>query len=191
MKSQSTLLIAVVVVGLAGIGETSSAQSGAVQPAGQKTLAATLNVYVFPTQGQNLEQQTGDEAACYNWAVENTGSDPFNLQKQAQQQMQQAEREKQQAKQVGAGSGAEGAVRGAAAGALIGAIAGDAGKGAAWGAGVGLVGGAARGAESRQRASAQADRRAQQTQQATAQQMENFKKAFSVCLEAKKYMVKY
>jgi uncharacterized protein (DUF3084 family) len=31
----------------------------------------------------------------------------------------------------------------------------------------------------------------QQAQQATAGQIENFKKAFSVCLEAKKYMVKY
>ena len=29
------------------------------------------------------------------------------------------------------------------------------------------------------------------TKKATAQQLENFKKAFSVCLEAKKYMVKY
>ena len=38
------------------------------------------------------------------------------------------------------------------------------------------------------------ERRTQQSaaaQQATAQQLENFKKAFSVCLEAKKYMVKY
>ncbi len=31
----------------------------------------------------------------------------------------------------------------------------------------------------------------QQAQQATAEQLENFKKAFDVCLEAKKYMVKY
>ena len=30
----------------------------------------------------------------------------------------------------------------------------------------------------------------QEAQQATAEQIENFKKAFSVCLEAKKYMVK-
>ena len=31
----------------------------------------------------------------------------------------------------------------------------------------------------------------QQSQQVTAEQIENFKKAFSVCLEAKEYMVKF
>jgi Ca2+-binding EF-hand superfamily protein len=31
----------------------------------------------------------------------------------------------------------------------------------------------------------------QQSQQLTAEQIENFKKAFSVCLEAKSYMVKF
>jgi len=36
-----------------------------------------------------------------------------------------------------------------------------------------------------------AQQNASANQQATAQQMDNFKKAFSVCLEAKKYMVKY
>ena len=49
------------------------------QPTGQKTLAATMNVYVFPTQGQAAEQQSKDEMECYNWAVQNTGTDPFQL----------------------------------------------------------------------------------------------------------------
>ena len=40
-------------------------------------------------------------------------------------------------------------------------------------------------------ASQQVEQQNQQAQQATAEQIENFKKAFSVCLEAKKYMVKY
>ncbi len=105
------------------------------QPAQQKSLASTINVYVFPTTGQTAEQQSTDEAACYNWAVQNTGSDPFALQKQAQQQQQQADQAQQQIDQAGKGAGAKGAVGGAAAGALIGEIVSDdAGKGAAYGA---------------------------------------------------------
>ena len=53
--------------------ETVGAQTAS--PSGQKTLAATLNVYVFPTEGQTSEQQSKDEAECYGWAVEkNTGT---------------------------------------------------------------------------------------------------------------------
>ena len=40
-------------------------------------------------------------------------------------------------------------------------------------------------------ASQQVERTSEQAQQATAEQIENFKKAFSVCLEAKDYMVKF
>ena len=155
------------------------------QPAqAQKTLGATMGVYVFPSSGQTASVQSQDEAQCYTWAVQNAGVDPFQLAKQAQQQTDAA---KQQAAQASQGSGAKGAAGGAAAGALIGAIAGDAGKGAAIGAASGFVGGRVRGRHAQQSAQQQA----QGTQAATAEQMDNFKKAFSVCLEAKKYMVKY
>ena len=59
-------------------------------PAG-KTLAATLNVQVFPKNGQTPDVQSKDESACYDWAVTNSGSDPFELHKQSQQQAQQTE----------------------------------------------------------------------------------------------------
>ena len=72
-------------------------------PAAPKSLAATLNVYVFPTAGQTPEQQSIDEGTCYNWAVQSTGNDPFALQKQAQQQQQQTQQAQQQAQQVGQG----------------------------------------------------------------------------------------
>lgn len=189
-RATHTFVLGLAVVLIAGSARIAAAQSTS-QPTGQKTLAATLNVYVFPAEGQTTEQQSMDEAACYNWAVQNTGSDPFDLQKQAQQQTQQTERAKQQAKSVGSGAGAQGAVRGAAAGALIGAIAGDTGKGAAWGAGLGAVSGASQGAAAREQAKAQAARQGQSAQQTIAQQQENFIKAFTVCLEAKDYMVKY
>jgi hypothetical protein len=99
---------------------TAVAQSGTSpdQPTGQKTLAATMGVYVYPTKGQTTEQQSMDEVKCYNWGVQQTGTDPFDLAKLAEQQQAQA------------------------------------------------------------------------AQQATQQQLGEFKKAFSVCLEARDYMVK-
>ncbi|HET7453009.1 MAG TPA: glycine zipper family protein [Thermoanaerobaculia bacterium] len=149
----------------------------------QKTLAATMDVHAFPKDGQSADVQSKDEAACYQWATQNTGVDPFHLQSQANQ----AAANQQATAQATQGSGARGAARGAAGGALIGAIAGDAGKGAAIGATAGFVGGRmrARGAQE------QAAQQTAQTQQATGQQIDGFKKAFSACLEAKQYMVKY
>jgi hypothetical protein len=156
-----------------------------------KTLASTMEVYVFPKEGQNAEQQSKDEAACYEWAVSNTGTDPFKLAEKQAADQQQAQAEQQAAKQTGQGSGARGAVRGAAAGALIGEIANDdASEGAAWGAAAGAIRGRRMGAQANAQAQQQAAAQAEQREQATAQQLENFKKAFGVCLEAKDYMVK-
>jgi uncharacterized protein YcfJ len=164
----------------------------AAPPSGQKTLAATLNVYVFPTTGQTPQQQSTDEATCYNWAVQNTGTDPFSLQKQAEQQAQQTQAAQQQAQQAGKGAAVSGAVKGAAVGALVGEIADDdAGKGAAYGAAAGAIAGRRRGKQAQQQATQQATQQGQQVQAATAEQVTNFKKAFSVCLEGNKYMVKY
>jgi hypothetical protein len=168
------------------------AQEAVAPASGQKTLAATMNVYVFPTAGQSTEQQSTDEASCYGWAVQNTGTDPFELSKEAQANEQQAAQAEQQASTVGQGAGAAGAVRGAAVGALIGEIASDdAGKGAAYGAAAGAIAGRRRARRARSEAQAQAEVQASQAQQATAEQLENFKKAFSVCLEAQGYMVKF
>jgi hypothetical protein len=159
---------------------------------GQKTLASTLDVYVFPSAGQDASQQNKDEGECYQWAVNNTGSDPFSVQKQQAADTQQAQAAQQQASQAGQGAGARGAVRGAAVGALVGEIADDdAGKGAAYGAAAGVMAGRRRGREAQQQAETQAQAQSQQTAQSSQQQIENFKKAFSVCLESKEYMVKF
>ncbi|MDX1379934.1 MAG: glycine zipper domain-containing protein [Xanthomonadales bacterium] len=175
----STLLL------LAGFASTASGQ-------GQQSLAATLEVYVFPAAGQDVSQQSQDEAACYQWAVSNTGSDPFEVQKQAQADQQQAQAAQQQASQAGKGSGTRGALRGAAAGALIGEIASDdAGKGAAYGAAAGVLAGRHRGREQQQQAEQQVAAQSQQAQAASQAQIDNFKKAFSACLEAKDYVAKY
>ena len=166
------------------------AQTG--EPTGQKTLAASIDVYAFPKEGQSATTQSKDEAACYSWAVSNPGPDPFDLAKQAEAQQGEAAAAQQEGAGAGRGAGAKGAVVGAAGGALIGEIASDdAGKGAAIGAGVGLV--AARRARRRAQrgASEEIAQQSAQAQQATATQIENFKKAFSACLEAKNYLVKF
>jgi len=168
-------------------------QSAPAQPATpQKSLAASLNVYVFPTKGQPADQQSQDEAACYQWAVQNVGVDPFQLQKQGQQQQQQTQQAEQQIAQAGKGAGAKGAVGGAAAGALIGEIGGhDTGKYAAYGAAAGAVIARRRAKQAQAQATQQVEQQSQQAAQVTQEQMDNFKKAFSVCLEGKDYLVKY
>ncbi len=157
-----------------------------------KTLAATLEVYVFPKTGQTATQQSQDEAACYEWAVGQVGQDPFQLSKQAAQQQKETEQAKAQARQTGRGAGVRGAAGGAAAGAIIGEIVDDdPGKGAAIGAGVGAVAGRRKARRAQQQATQQAEQKGQTQQAATQQQVDNFKKAFSVCLEAKDYLVKH
>jgi hypothetical protein len=42
-----------------------------VQPAAARAL------FAYPMQGQSPEQETADRAACHQWAVEQTGFDPF------------------------------------------------------------------------------------------------------------------
>ena len=158
----------------------------------QQTLASTLNVYVFPAKGQESSQQSQDEAACYEWAVQNTGNDPFAIEKQKQANEQQAKAEQQAAKQVGQGSGARGALRGAAAGARIGEIANDdASEGSAWGAAAGAVRGRRQGNQAQAQAQQQVAAQAEQRKELTEEELAKFKKAFSVCLEAKEYMVKF
>jgi OmpA family protein len=175
-----------VFIGLAAQVATHAQTATTTAPAQQqKSLAATMGVYVFPTQGQSSSQQSKDEGACYTWAVQNAGVDPFQLSQQAQAQQQAIAAAPNSPT---AGSGARGAARGAAGGALFGAIAGDAGKGAAIGAAAGAVGGRMRSRSANEQAKQQASA---STAQATQEQMNNFKKAFSACLEGKKYTVKF
>lgn len=161
-------------------------------PPASQSLAATLEVYVFPNAGQAASQQSKDESECFNWAVNNTGVDPFQIAQDAERQKQQAEERERSAQAATSGAGARGAVRGAAAGALIGEIANDdASKGAATGAAIGAV----RGRRQARAYRAQAEQQSQESVAAveadTAQKVTNFKKAFSVCLESKDYLVRY
>ena len=37
---------------------------------------AAAQQYVYPAKGQSPQQQKSDEAACYTWAVQQSGFDP-------------------------------------------------------------------------------------------------------------------
>ena len=179
-------LMSIALAGAVGFGLAATVQ------AQESSLSSTMEVYVFPKEGQDTSQQSKDEVECYEWAVGNVGTDPFDLSKQKEADEQQAQAEQKAAQEAGRGAGARGAVRGAAAGALIGEIANDdASEGAAWGAAAGAIRGRRMGREAQAQAQQQAAAQAEQREEATAEQLANFKKAFSVCLEAKDYMVKY
>jgi len=160
-----------------------------------------MNIYVFPTEGQDASRQSMDEADCYSWAVQNTGVDPFELAREADAVQQQGQAAQNQAQQAGQGATAAGAVGGAAVGALIGGVARNNNpvraigvnprRAVVVGATMGAVAGNRAQARGQAEASAQAEQQTQQALAITQQKAENFQKAFSVCLEAKSYMVRY
>lgn len=163
MKLLTTIFFALMVM--------SNAQS---QSAG---IAKSLGMYVFPAKDQNKDQQDLDEFSCYKWAKEQTGYDPMNPTKVTAQQVDTGPD----------GTAVRTTAKGAAMGAAIGAIAGDPGKGAAIGATSGAFLGVAQ--------KRHGDAAEQQQAQASATQQEqamlnDYKKAFSVCLEGKGYTVK-
>ena len=126
--------------------------------------AVNAQQYVYPAKGQSPQKQKSDEAACYTWAVQQTGFDPA---KPAPAPAQP--------------TGPTGArVRGAAAGATVGAITGNDRSDAAVAGAVGAA--SAQRGQKRQQAKAE--------QQQTSQQQASFQKARGVCLEGRGYTVK-
>ena len=136
---------------------------------------------IYPAKGQSAEQMEKDKFECYSWARNQTGFDPMKVPTATEPPPQQ------KAEGSTGGSAVKGGLLGAGAGAAIGAIAGDAGKGAAIGAAAGGMGG-------RRASKAGQSQQQQQANQSAANQeeelMNNFKKAFSACLEGKGYTVK-
>jgi hypothetical protein len=176
------------VFGLSVLGAATAAD------AQDNTLAAAIGVYVFPADGQEAAEQSRDEADCYTWAVDRTGSDPFELNRQSAEQQASAERAAAQASQAGRGAAAGGAVSGAAGGALIGAAFGVSKKSRRRMAAAGALAGGASGAAVGQQAQAQASRAASQAAnraQATEAQIDGFRTAFSTCMEANDYIAKF
>lgn len=174
------------------LGSLLQPETGVAAESGGKSLASSMEVYVFPKEGQSADQQSKDEFSCYDWATSNTGSDPFDLNKQSAAQAEETEKAKAAAEQTGRGAGVRGALRGAAAGALVGEIVDDdASDGAEIGAAAGAISARRNARRAKEEAKAKAEKQGDAKQQATKEQLGNFKKAFSVCLEAKDYLVKY
>jgi hypothetical protein len=124
---------------------------------GKSALATQLGVSIHPMNKQDAAQQSKDESDCSNLAKQQTGVNP------AAPPTQQAEGP--------SGAGAKGAAKGAA----VGAIAGNAGGGAA----VGAIHG--------RRKEKRAERQADQQPPPQPQSMDTFKKAFSSCMDSRKY----
>ena len=147
------------------------------QQVNSQSIAKGLGMYVFPNEDQEQATQDADEAACYKWAIQQTGYDPLNPPTVHAAQVDQS----------ADGSAVKGAAVGAAGGAAIGAITGDAGNGAAIGA---IVGGV-RGRRAKKHQEAAQQNANNQAAVAKSADLENdYKKAFSVCMEGKGYTIK-
>ena len=159
------------------------------------SLSTSMNVHVFPSEGQDEIQQSMDEAECFSWSEERTGTDPFELSNQAAQQAAAADQAMAQAQSAGQGSTGRAAAGGAVAGGFVGAVFGSGRnsgwKGAAAGAATGAVIGNSRKRRGQAEASQQVAEQSAQDQAAIQAQMEDFKIAFTTCLEAKDYIAKF
>jgi hypothetical protein len=157
--------------------------------AADQSLAASAGVMVYPSKGQSADQQAQDEAQCFTWARDQSGYDPMNPPPPPTAPLAW----KDHPDDVAHGA-VGGAAIGAAGGALIGAIAGNAGKGAGIGAATGLLAGGlhAHAEDEREveREKAQAQARADEQQAARQELVGKFRRAMSVCLEARGYATK-
>ena len=162
--------------------------------------ANKVGLYAYPAKNQSHDQQLIDESNCYNSAQQQTGvnADAPPPQPPSSAEVQTAQAQAAESAPEQRGGRARGAARGAAKGAVVGGIVGDAGKGAAVGATVGTVRGGRQqrqaNAAAKDQAAANAGSQVQQQYQnqkaAYDQQMANFKRAFSACMESKGYSVK-
>ena len=173
----------------------SSAQTAL--PAAAKSISSQLGLHAFPAKSQTREQQQTDELACYEWAEHDTGFEPVAALTAAQSAKNSPSPTGALTSGAPQGAGAKGAARGAAGGAAIGAIAGDPGKGVA----IGVATGGLRGRIAQKRAQAEAQQRAQQQAQQQSQQqaqaraqtqagLDDFRRAYSACMDAKGYSLK-
>ena len=160
--------------------------AAAVCLAQSSSLGASIGVMVFPSEGQDATQQSIDEATCYTWAVDRSGSDPFQLAQQATQQQADANAAMQQAQSAGQGS----AARGVATGALVGAAFGSSSQTTRRTAAVGGLVGARRRSGAQAQATSQVAAESAQQQEATEAQLTTFRNAFGACLEGLGYIAR-
>lgn len=181
----TTRLFALLVLSSAAAATSVSAQTPADEAtsANAPSLAKQLGMYVFPAKGQSATQQANDEAACYNWAVAQTGINPMGPAPSADSA---AKVEMARMDSATKGAAVVGGAKGAVAGTAIGAIAGNTGEGAAIGATVGLLAGR----RARKQAEQEAAVYGAQAAKAKGQQQDaDFARAMTACLTGKGYTV--
>jgi len=148
-------------------------------PALSRSLAGSVDLFVYPANDQSKQQQEQDDYQCFTFAKEETNFDPVNAREPSEVVADNPGMD---------GSGARGAFRGVARGALLGEIIDDdAGKGAAIGGAMGMMRARNRSRQDAQRAAASKN---SENQSSFEHQKNNFKKAMSICLEARGYTVK-
>jgi hypothetical protein len=139
---------------------------------GSSTTVLAQELFVYPKNDQNAEQQQKDHSECYVWAKGQTGFDPQNPPR-----VQTASVDNSPDGSV---------VRGAARGALLGEIIDDdAGKGAAAGAAVGVM----RRRDRKRNEQQQQDAYEQQQAAQLAEMQNNYNRAFKGCMEARDYSI--
>ena len=137
------------------------------------------DVFLYPTQGQSMEQQDRDKVECHGWAVEETGFDPAAP---AEPTIPPPEAEEP------VGPSVKGTVKGAARGTVLGTIIrGNPASGAVMGAASSLLIG---GIRSRRQKKREEKAQAQwEAQQATIyeQNRADYDRAMGACLEGRGY----
>jgi Glycine-zipper domain len=194
-RPTSSIALAVALASCALLARAQTATQPAPQaaqtaaPAAGKDLASSAGVMVYPSKGQSADQQAQDEAQCFSWAREQSGYDPMNPPPPPRAPLPATDHSGDVAR-----GAVGGAAVGAAGGALIGAIAGNAGKGAGIGAAAGLLTGGIRAHDREERddetAKAQAQASLDEQRAARQELTQKFRRAMSVCLEARGYATK-
>jgi len=147
----------------------------------------SVTLYFYPTKGQTQAQQDRDRYECYQWAVDQTGYDPGQVQLAPHQRI-----EVRSATPPGANTAA-GAVTGAVIGSML-SPGHDHGQGLVFGAITGAILGSASEQANREQAE-----RIQQRYNANADtqryaklehQARNYRRAMTACLEGRGYTVR-
>ena len=165
-----------------------SVSAGAVAQGQQAEQPQTLppstnptNRVIYPSEGQDEQQQMSDQLDCYRWAGQQTSWDPYVAYDELVEKGYAARQSAEQAQ----GGFIRGAAGGALAGVAIGAIAGDAGKGAAIGA---IAGGLVGGSRSRRgQAAAQAEMEA--AIEAFNNKLQTWDRNYVACMQGRDYVV--
>ena len=138
---------------------------------------ASADMFIFPAQGQTVEEQELDEFRCQRWATDRTGFNPLATPRATTPPPSQ---------QRQSGS----AVRGALGGAALGAILGDSSSSARRGAGAGALIGGVRQRSANTRVEQDTEQWAQREAANMANDRNGFERAMTACLEGKGYTVR-